>query len=508
MSSILKAKAEAQKLIKRYKELQTEAKATDTAEEAARRATEAEKLVSQISALQLAITKISAKDRTATTTITNEKHDAEKSAFARIRRLEESQKKTRIQIEQLNHAKAEITRLRRQAKKSVVNVAQERRTNDEKLQQELARLIKKKEAEHLAVKQELDAISKQSKKEADLLKVQRDTARALMKKHEQDKEQSLALHSHRRKKGLWIGLSIGTIFSLVLSAMLFLLLSPQKKATVAIPNSVSKTAVKAQETVNAIVNEKPKVVQKAKSLGTFRDKLKDGGKGPLMVKLPGGTFKMGSKSSLPYHDERPQHKVTLESFSIQKYEITFEEYDMFAEATGNSKPRDEGWGRGKRPVINITWREAMKYTEWLSSQTGRKYNLPSEREWEYAAAAGSKTTYWWGYELDNNQANCGICGSQWDGKQTAPVGSFSPNAFGIYDVIGNVKEWTISCYRYTYRGAPATGNHWKGGNCEERMVRSGSFGDYQKSDLRTTKRHKFDSSTSMDTLGFRVVRVE
>jgi len=225
-----------------------------------------------------------------------------------------------------------------------------------------------------------------------------------------------------------------------------------------------------------------------------------------MVKLPGGTFQMGSKSSSTYYDERPQHKVTLQSFSISQYEITFEEYDLFATKTGSTLPEDNGWGRGKRPVINVSWKDATDYTQWLSEQTGYNYRLPSEREWEYAAAAG-KDNYWWGFQVDKNKANCSVCGSQWDGKQTAPVGSFPPNPFGLYDTIGNVLEWTISCFHSSYINAPSTGHIWKGGDCSKKIARGSSFRS-NKNALRRTIRHKFRPNARIVSLGFRVVREE
>lgn len=124
---------------------------------------------------------------------------------------------------------------------------------------------------------------------------------------------------------------------------------------------------------------------------TYSDELEMGGRGPVMVKAPGGEFKMGSASSSTYFDERPKHTVKLKAFSISKYEVTFNEYDQYAEAKGIVKPDDNGWGRGRRPVINVSWDDANVYAQWLSEQTGYQYRLPSEAEWEYVARAGSKT---------------------------------------------------------------------------------------------------------------------
>jgi formylglycine-generating enzyme required for sulfatase activity len=198
----------------------------------------------------------------------------------------------------------------------------------------------------------------------------------------------------------------------------------------------------------------------------FRDTLSDGSQGPEMVVIPAGTFLMGSPAS----DER-QHPVSVKSFAIGKYEVTFEEYDRFAEATGREKPADEGWGRGRQPVINVNWSDVDAYAKWLSQQTGQRYRLPTEAEWEYAARAGTQTAYWWGVALGSNRANCAGCGSRWDNKQTAPVGSFSANPFGLYDTAGNVWEWTCSEYDQDYRGkelsctcSASSSCVWRGGS--------------------------------------------
>ena len=156
---------------------------------------------------------------------------------------------------------------------------------------------------------------------------------------------------------------------------------------------------------------------------TFRDRLDDGGEGPLMVRVPKGCFRMGDIQGGGGEDEQPVHEVCLEGFAIGVHEATFADYDRFAAATGRDKPDDEGWGRGERPVINVSWRDANAYAEWLSAQTGEQYRLPTEAEWEYAARAGRETRYWWGNEIGRNRANCDGCGSRWDNDRTAPAGS-------------------------------------------------------------------------------------
>jgi formylglycine-generating enzyme required for sulfatase activity len=177
-------------------------------------------------------------------------------------------------------------------------------------------------------------------------------------------------------------------------------------------------------------------------------------------------------------DERPVHSVRISRpFAMGRYEVTFDEYDVFARATGREQPADEGWGRGRRPVINISWEDARAYAQWLSEQTGKRYRLLTEAEWEYAARAGKETTYWWGNEVGKNRANCAGCGSQWDGNQTAPVGSFASNPWGVYDTVGNVYEWVQDCYHDSYEGAPADGSAWEKGGCVLRVVRGGSWHD-------------------------------
>jgi formylglycine-generating enzyme required for sulfatase activity len=217
-----------------------------------------------------------------------------------------------------------------------------------------------------------------------------------------------------------------------------------------------------------------------------------------MVKIPAGTFEMGSTD---YNDEKPVHTVSVKSFWMSKYETTFEEYDAFVTATGRSKPYDRGWGRGKRPVINVSWQDAVAYAEWLSGKTGKSYRLPTEAEWEYAARAGSATKYWWGDNVGSNKANCDGCGSQWDDKQTAPVGSFSPNGFGLYDTVGNVWEWTCSEYGAYSEGKQTQCNQKVTG---WRVLRGGSWFSLTLN-VRSAYRSGNDATDRYSYLGFRLI---
>lgn len=228
---------------------------------------------------------------------------------------------------------------------------------------------------------------------------------------------------------------------------------------------------------------------------------------PEMVRISPGKFLMGSKDG--ELNEQPIHEVIIGyAFEIGKYAVTFDEYDAFARATGCALPNDCGWGRGKRPVINVSWHDAQGYVKWLSDKTSKRYRLSSEAEWEYAAKAGLQTRYWWGDDIGKNNANCKDCGNQWDGKQTVPVGSFKANAFGLYDTAGNVWEWTQDCWHHNYANAPTDGSAWlekDEGDCKGRVVRGGSW-DYDPLNLRSAGRGRYGTDDMNNNLGFRVAR--
>ncbi len=232
---------------------------------------------------------------------------------------------------------------------------------------------------------------------------------------------------------------------------------------------------------------------------------------PEMVRIPPGKFLMGSPETESGRDsdESPQHEVTIGyAFEIGKYEVTFDEYDAFANATKRKLPDDNGWGRGKRPVINVSFNDAQAYVHWLSQQTGKRYRLPTEAEWEYVARAGKQTRYWWDDDIGKNNAVCGDCGSEWDSKQTAPTGSFKANAFGLHDTASNVWEWTQDCWHGNYDNAPADGSAWLekgGGDCARRVVRGGSWSNYPQS-LRSALRNWLSTVGANYVLGFRIAR--
>ena len=238
----------------------------------------------------------------------------------------------------------------------------------------------------------------------------------------------------------------------------------------------------------------------------FRDRLKSGGDGPEMIVVPAGSFQMGDVQGGGEKDEVPVRTVRIQkSFAIGRYEVTFGEYDQFAKATNRQFPSDEGWGRGRRPVIYVSWQDAVDYTNWLSGETSKRYRLPTEAEWEYAARGGKETAYWWGRDWVKGMANCGGCGSQW-GNKTAPVGSFKANPFGLYDTAGNVWEWVEECWHDNYSGAPVDGSAWTtGGNCARRVLRGGSSVN-QPGNLRSSNRGKYYRDNREHFIGFRLAQ--
>ena len=229
-----------------------------------------------------------------------------------------------------------------------------------------------------------------------------------------------------------------------------------------------------------------------------------------MVVIPAGSFRMGCVSGQDcYDDELPVHEVTIpEAFAVSVYEVTFAQWDacVLGGGCGGYRPDDEGWGRGTRPVIDVSWEDAQEYVGWLSGQTGQSYRLLSESEWEYVARAGTSTAYSWGNAIGSNRANCDGCGSQWDGRQTAPVGSFSANAYGVHDMHGNVWEWVEDCWNDSYAGAPSDGSAWLRGDCERRVLRGGSWFDYPRVLRSAVRDWLLLRGPGIISVGFRVAR--
>ena len=215
-----------------------------------------------------------------------------------------------------------------------------------------------------------------------------------------------------------------------------------------------------------------------------------------LVVVPSGEFDMGSNAK---PTEQPVHHVSIQrTFAIGRREVTFAEWDKCVAAGGcKFSPPDQG-GRGDRPVTNLSWDDVKEFTAWMSKTTGKSYRLPTEAEWEYAARAGSTTPYWRGNDVGTGNARCAECGGK-------PVGSFPPNAFGLYDMAGNAAEWVEDCWHPSYRGAPTDGSAWTSGDCSLRVLRGGSFAD-KATAVRTTARFRYDEDVRYYANGFRVAR--
>jgi formylglycine-generating enzyme required for sulfatase activity len=234
----------------------------------------------------------------------------------------------------------------------------------------------------------------------------------------------------------------------------------------------------------------------------FRDTLKDGTSGPEMVVIPAGTFQMGD---VGIDSAKPVHTVNIRNpFALSRYEVTFDEYDKYAKLTRRELPNDEGWGRGRRPVINVAWIDAVEYAKWLSEQTGKRYRLPTEAEWEYAARSGGKDETWAGTSDFQELAQYAV----FDKNQTEPVGSTKPNGLGLYDMSGNVWEWVEDGWHDNYADAPKDGSAWLEGTEDDvyrRVLRGGSWLTIPGTQP-SSNRYRFDVDARRDIIGFRLAQ--
>jgi formylglycine-generating enzyme required for sulfatase activity len=245
---------------------------------------------------------------------------------------------------------------------------------------------------------------------------------------------------------------------------------------------------------------------------------------PEMVRVRAGSFLMGcqvGEKECESH-EKPPHRVQVPTFDLGKYEVTFAEWDAcVADGGCTHKPRDEGWGRARRPVVNVSWDDVQQYVAWLSRKTGQIWRLPSEAEWEYAARAGTSTAFSTGNCIHTDQANYAGTGSDYAGccaktgvypGKTQPVGSYPGNPWGLHDLHGNAWEWVEDCGHADYGGAPSDGSAWTGSCHKEnngemfRVLRGGSWNSIP--DVCRAAYRAFNTSDNRHYYnGFRVVRV-
>ena len=274
---------------------------------------------------------------------------------------------------------------------------------------------------------------------------------------------------------------------------------PQQTAVVTLPRMEPKPVVPSDS------------LESRKSGSSFRDC----DNCPELVVIPAGQFNMGSgfRETNRSGAEGPTHRVSFSRpFAVGKFEVTFDEWDACVRAGGCAhNPSDDGWGRGRQPVIHVSWHDAKQYTQWLSTRTGRPYRLLSESEWEYVARAGIGAPYHTGETINPTQANYnsafvyagGVTGVPQN--RTVPVGQYPANAIGVHDMYGNVYEWTEDCRNDNYQGAPDDGSAWSSGDCTQRTKRGGSWINLPR-DLRSAARSKLVAEMRYNFVGFRVAR--
>jgi formylglycine-generating enzyme required for sulfatase activity len=276
-----------------------------------------------------------------------------------------------------------------------------------------------------------------------------------------------------------------------------------------VPAQAAVTPVQASGSVTPLSPERERALKP-------KDTFKECDKCPEMIVVPPGSFTMGSPEGEPGHmaTEIPQHKVTIaKPFAVGRYAVTIDEWDACVADGGCNgyTPSDQGWGRGQRPVINVSWDNSKAYVAWLSKKAGKTYRLLSEAEREYVTRAGTTTPFWWGGSISTRQANYNgtstyAGGSTGDYQQkTLLVNAFEPNPWGLYQVHGNVWDWVEDCQDENYSGAPSDGTAWTSGDCSRHVVRGGS-GHSSPQLRRSAERGKLATEVQSSGIGFRVAR--
>lgn len=329
------------------------------------------------------------------------------------------------------------------------------------------------------------------------------------------KAPKLTLSTALFKRPIWLfigflaGIAISQVFNLVITdnrADQALVDGSNRTAINNTDSEISSVVTLATKNSPAIDPYQPGNIElMAKNhLSVFQHPTPTGTSAPHMIVLPKGRFLMGDIQGVGDDNERPVRQVVVDKrFALSRYEITFEEYDQFAKATDRTLPDDAGWGRGRQPVVNISWEDANAYTQWLAMLTGQSYRLPSEAEWEYAARAGSESAYWWGDALQPGMAQCDGCESPAKRDQPSAVGTHPPNPWGLYDLNGNVDEWVADCYSENYMGASSSQGARTNLNCGQRVMRGGSWFDIPRL-IRASARYRHPPSSQRDSWGFRV----
>jgi formylglycine-generating enzyme required for sulfatase activity len=225
---------------------------------------------------------------------------------------------------------------------------------------------------------------------------------------------------------------------------------------------------------------------------------------PVLLALYPTPFTMGSNSSDP--SERPAHKVSIKApFALGKYEVTVDQWNACVQASACPAIPTAANAGGNQPMRDVSWDEAQVYLKWLSGLSGKPFRLPTEAEWEFAARGGTATSHWWGDQMKDGNTSCKGCGQPWNADSPPPVGSFTANPYGFFDMNGSVWEWVADCWHSSYKGAPADGSAWNGDSCQARVIRGGSWRE-DASYMLSTTRFKYDAGVRQSQNGFRVAR--
>ncbi len=225
---------------------------------------------------------------------------------------------------------------------------------------------------------------------------------------------------------------------------------------------------------------------------------------PEMVVLPPGSFIMGDDQG--DKTQRPARNITIgRGFAIGRFEITVDQWRACLGAGSCSDLPALDEFSGNSPVRNVSWDDAGQYAAWLGQITGRAYRLPSEAEWEYAARGGTRTTYAWGNDLGVGLVACRNCGGEWSRDTPGPIGTYEPNAVGVFDMHGSVAEWTGDCWTSSLQNTPADGTAYDQNGCRQRVLRGGSWRSGNPAFLTSAARFFYDAPVRFVANGFRVV---
>jgi formylglycine-generating enzyme required for sulfatase activity len=224
---------------------------------------------------------------------------------------------------------------------------------------------------------------------------------------------------------------------------------------------------------------------------------------PVMARVPAGSFVMGYGAR--EREAMPAHPVSIHAFALGQYPVTAGEWKACMADGGCSSMPPMSQPEDRTPVYNLSWDDTQEYISWLSRRTGKRYRLPSEAEWEYAARAGTTTPYWWGVQPGTFMANCADCGGHQDPRRPLPVDSFGPSPFGLSDMLGGVAQWVADCWFPNYTGAPSNGTARDSRGCLKRVLRGGSFRSMHD-DITATARGNYDAPVRYIVNGFRVAR--